>query len=184
MAASISHFVTAATKFSCCSSDKKLSLSGFRSLSPFFSLSFAGLPPTFSFSRSFSCSIFWSGGRAVGRCTVTWLPNFLGWVVVYHIFLPMVLRCARFARESSAIKNAFYSINHPDNQDERTFWYHWFKSYLTNSNALSTVSCHLKKIITCGVPPAINPRGTFGYIMHQRFAWQSKINNSMNVCWW
>ena len=23
--------------------------------------------------------------RAVGRCTVTWLPNFLGWVV-YHIF--------------------------------------------------------------------------------------------------
>ena len=34
-----------------------------------------------------------------GRCTVTWLPNFLGWVV-YHNFLPMVLR---FARESSAI---------------------------------------------------------------------------------
>ena len=30
------------------------------------------------------------------------LPNFLGWVV-YHIFLTMVLRCARFARESSAI---------------------------------------------------------------------------------
>ena len=30
-------------------------------------------------------------GRAGGRCTVTCLPNFLGWVV-YHIFLPMVLR--------------------------------------------------------------------------------------------
>ena len=29
--------------------------------------------------------------RAGGRCTVTWLPNFLGWVV-YFIFLPMVLR--------------------------------------------------------------------------------------------
>ena len=29
-----------------------------RSLSPFLSLSFAGLPPTFSFSLSFSCSIF------------------------------------------------------------------------------------------------------------------------------
>ena len=29
-----------------------------RSLSPFFSLSFVGLPPTFSFSQSFSCSIF------------------------------------------------------------------------------------------------------------------------------
>ena len=30
-------------------------------------------------------------GRAVGQCTVTWLPNFLGWVD-YVIFLPMVLR--------------------------------------------------------------------------------------------
>ena len=62
VAASISHFVTAATKFSCCSSNKKMSplffISRSRSLSPFFSLSFAGLPPTFSFSLSFSCSIF------------------------------------------------------------------------------------------------------------------------------
>ena len=51
----------AATKFSCCSSEKMSPLvfiSRSRSLSPFFSLSFAGLPPTFSFSRSFSCSIF------------------------------------------------------------------------------------------------------------------------------
>ena len=57
-----SHFVTAATKFSCCSSNKKMSplffISRSRSLLPFFSLSFAGLPPTFSFSLSFSCSIF------------------------------------------------------------------------------------------------------------------------------
>ena len=62
VAASISHFVTAATKFSCCSSNKKMSplffISPSRSLSPFFSLSFFGLPPTFSFSLSFSCSIF------------------------------------------------------------------------------------------------------------------------------
>ena len=62
VAAGISHFVTAATKFSCCSSNKKMSplffISRSRSLSPFFSLSFAGLPPTFSFSLSFSCSIF------------------------------------------------------------------------------------------------------------------------------
>ena len=62
VAASISHFLTAATKFSCCSSNKKMSplffISRSRSLSPFFSLSFAGLPPTFSFSLSFSCSIF------------------------------------------------------------------------------------------------------------------------------
>ena len=37
-------------------------------------------------------------GRSLARCTVTWLPNFLGWVV-YHIFLPMVLRCALRAQE-------------------------------------------------------------------------------------
>ena len=53
-AASISHFVTAATKFSCCSSNKKMSpvffLSLSRSLSPFFSLSFARLPLFLFFS--------------------------------------------------------------------------------------------------------------------------------------
>ena len=62
VAASISHFVAVVTEFSCCSSKKKMSplffISRFRSLSPFFSLSFPALPPTFSFSRSFSCSIF------------------------------------------------------------------------------------------------------------------------------
>ena len=45
-----------------------------------------------------------SGGRSVGRCTVTWLPNFLGWVD-YFIFLLMVLRwhasCARALLKSS-----------------------------------------------------------------------------------
>ena len=53
----------------------------------------------------FTLVCLWCGrrvGRAVGRCTVTWLPNFLGWVA-YHIFSPMALRCARFALESSAI---------------------------------------------------------------------------------
>ena len=67
VAASISHLVTAATKFSCCSSNKKKSPLFFichsRSLSPFFSLSFANLQPTFSFSLSFSCSIFQIGGH-------------------------------------------------------------------------------------------------------------------------
>ena len=67
VAASISHFVTAATKFSCCFSNKKCLLCFFfffisrsRSLSLFFSLSFAGLPSTFSFSLSFFalCSKF------------------------------------------------------------------------------------------------------------------------------
>ena len=171
MASSISHFVTAATKFSCCSSNKKMSslffISCSKSLSPFFSLSVAGLPPTFSFSLSFSCSIFqicghdnssntdaetiaafrfidssvvsalqdaggyaisrqnnlelhlgyhtcglsyftlvclWCGrtvSRAGGRCTVTWLPNFLR-LVDYFIFLPMVLRW-RASRERAPL---------------------------------------------------------------------------------
>ena len=60
-------FVTTATKCSCCSSHKKKKRKMFpsfffiscsRSLSSFYSLSFAGLPPTFPFSLSFSCSIF------------------------------------------------------------------------------------------------------------------------------
>ena len=64
VAASISHFVTAATKFSPPAlffqqtMTPLFFISCSRSLSPFFSLSFAGLPPTFSFSLSFSCSIF------------------------------------------------------------------------------------------------------------------------------
>ena len=37
-------------------------------------------------------------GRSGCRCTVKWSPSFLGWVV-YHIFLPIVLRCALRARE-------------------------------------------------------------------------------------
>ena len=57
----ISHFLIAATKFPCCSSNKKSPLffiSHYRYQLPFFSLSFAGLPPTFSFSLSFCFSIF------------------------------------------------------------------------------------------------------------------------------
>ena len=60
MTTGISHFVNAAfvgRKF-----QQKMSplffISRSRSLSPYFSLSFAGLSPTFSFSLSFSCSIF------------------------------------------------------------------------------------------------------------------------------
>ena len=62
VSASISYFPTAATKFSCCSSNEKMSPLSFISrsscLSLFFSLNFAGLSPTFSFSVSFSRSIF------------------------------------------------------------------------------------------------------------------------------
>ena len=62
VAASISRFLTTATKFSRCSSNKKCLLCFFISRSCslllFFSLSFAGLSSTFSFSLSFSFSIF------------------------------------------------------------------------------------------------------------------------------
>ena len=39
------------------------------------------------------------GQRAGGRCTVTWLPNFLGWVDLLTHGAPQ----ARFTRQSSAI---------------------------------------------------------------------------------
>ena len=61
VATCISHFLTAATKLSCCSSNKKMCplffISRSSSLSLFFSsrsLSFAGLSPTFPFSLSLS----------------------------------------------------------------------------------------------------------------------------------
>ena len=44
----------------------------------------------------FSCG---ADGRAGGRCTVTWLPNFLGWLDLLTYGAPQ----ARFARQSSAI---------------------------------------------------------------------------------
>ena len=47
----------------------------------------------------FGMPVVRTDGRSVGR-TVKRLPNFVGWVD-YHIFLPMVLRCACFAREIS-----------------------------------------------------------------------------------
>ena len=37
------------------------------------------------------------------------ITNFLGWVI-YHIFLPMLLRWARLARESSAVKDARFRV--------------------------------------------------------------------------
>ena len=71
VAASISYFVTSATKFWCCSSNKKMSPFFFiwrsRSLSPYFSLSFAGLPPTASLSLCSSCCIFQICGKRESR---------------------------------------------------------------------------------------------------------------------
>ena len=51
-----------------------------------------------------SIPVVQTDSRAVGRFTVTWLPHFLGWVV-YHIFLPIVLRCTR---ESSAVTSQLF----------------------------------------------------------------------------
>ena len=53
----------------------------------------------------FTLVYLWCGqtvGRAVCRCTVKWLPNFLGWVD-YLIFFTHGALLARFARESSAL---------------------------------------------------------------------------------
>ena len=61
VATSISHFVTAATKFSCCSFNKKYLLC-FLSLALDLCRPFS-LPPTLSFSLSFSCSIFQNCGH-------------------------------------------------------------------------------------------------------------------------
>ena len=48
-------------------------------------------------------SLRWSACGAVGRAVYGHvIGNFLGWVV-YHIFLPMVLRCARFVLRSAPI---------------------------------------------------------------------------------
>ena len=129
VAASISYFPTAATKVSCCSSNRKnVSFVFYLSLclSLFFSLSFAGLSPAFSFSLSLfrqknlklpylyfyiGMPVVGTDGRA-GGCTVTWLPKFLG-CTGYQIFLPKVLRCAR---ESSvnikAVNYALFLPNH------------------------------------------------------------------------
>ena len=41
----------------------------------------------------------WCGRTGSGRCTVTWLPNFLGWVNLLTHGVPQ----ARFARQGSAI---------------------------------------------------------------------------------
>jgi len=68
-----------------------------------------GLPFVFSPKKrspqttlNFALVCLW-GGRAGGRCTITWLPNFHGWVV-YHICLLLVLRARELRDESSPIK--------------------------------------------------------------------------------
>ena len=104
LAASISHLLTAAMKFSCFSSNEihlpssfsviNVSVNiknnvekGTTLLSLFFSLKVQAAMP-FS-SVVVGCHTCWLSyfvlvylwcGRPLGRCTVTWLPNFLGWI--------------------------------------------------------------------------------------------------------
>ena len=156
VAASISHFVTTATKLSCCSLALDLcrplsrwASLGCHPLSLFHCISLAlfstFLDMTINLSlilyktriqKKFPLSVFVlidslvvsasqdAGGYAISRqnnlelhlgCHTCWMSYFtlvclwcgrsvygLRWVV-YHIFLPIVLRCARLARESSDI---------------------------------------------------------------------------------
>ena len=96
-----------------------------------------GLPYLFIELFYIGMPVVRTDGRSVGRCTITWLPNSLGWVV-YQIFLPMVLRCARFVRESTAMINfdhlcaAFFlsQLHVFDNftldlTSEWLYWVHW-----------------------------------------------------------
>ena len=58
--------------------------------------------------------LLWHLTSAYMECVYGWAyatswPNFLGWIV-YQILLPMVLRCARLARENSAS-----NFRHPSN---------------------------------------------------------------------
>ena len=80
IAASNSHCLSAATKFSCCSSREKRSplILCSSSLSLFFSLSFASLSLTFSFSLSFSFCVFQICGH--GR-SLTWQLIY-GWYIL------------------------------------------------------------------------------------------------------
>ena len=49
--------------------------------------------------------------RSVGRSVYDHvITHFLGWVI-YHNFLPMLLRWARLARESSAVKDAHKCVS-------------------------------------------------------------------------
>lgn len=65
------------------------------------------------------------GGQAGGWCTVTWLPNFLGWVV-YHVFLPMMLRCTCFTSKSFAMKNVKDPIR-TRGLHEQKYLHYWSK---------------------------------------------------------
>ena len=51
-------------------------------------------------------------GRSLARCTVTWLPNFLGWVD-YHISLAMGLRALSSANETSTPIKFIFGLSKP-----------------------------------------------------------------------
>ena len=76
------------------------------------------------------------GGRAVDRCTVTWLPNFLAWVD-YFIFLPLVLRwrTSRARASLSSYKRRFRTTKKMDRHITwNVMW--WFSNI-----GLSVIGC-------------------------------------------
>lgn len=73
------------------------------------------------------------------------------------------------------IKKTFDSVNHDIliTKMNKNFGIiamkpNWFRSYLTNREQQSIINGQLssKKMITCRVPPGINPKATFVSIIH------------------
>ena len=82
-----------------------------------------------------------AGGRTGGRCTVTWVPNFLGWVDLLTHVAPQ----ARFARQSSAKNENVYCcwiVTDPHDVNGG-----YCKLYNTVSKRLrDSFACHLSAI--------------------------------------
>ena len=85
-------------------------------------------------------------GRAGGRCTVTWLPNFLGWVDLLTHGAPQ----ARFARQSSAnisyktslLRAYFQLFWHNPHPDTHRLWV----QKVSKRENLSLVKCFAEDI--------------------------------------
>ena len=77
-----------------------------------------------------------TGGRADGRCTVTWLPNFLRWVDLLTYGAPQ----ARFARQSSA-NSCLLSLLRRMFYDDDYFW--WLYKGHSQNPATTITQNHL-----------------------------------------
>ena len=90
----------------------------------------------------FTLVCLWCGGtvaRSLARCTVTWLPNFLGWVD-YHISLAMGLRpraALRYQFRSSFNVKIKLRLTSLLTACTRRHWWHW-----RDSNNFCTFHLH------------------------------------------